>query len=167
MRVSLPLKTAIVTLLMLGIGLTGWVINILDVPSWSVLRRLSNDLIGARSVMLKEYAWDTTLAERQATSEDIERLRRVTGKAARPFYSKGSLCFDPHHNVEIVRADGSAITISICFLCGNILYNDGNKAYPHDLPPYVEKPLKAFFASVGMEPKTQQEYDVYKPPIDK
>jgi hypothetical protein len=163
MKVSLPLKIGMITFLTAVIGVIGWVINILDVPSWSVLRDLSNDLKGARSVTLREYAWDTTIAQTKAASADIERLRRITGKFARPFYSKGSLCFEPHHNVEIVRADGSEITISICFLCGNILYNDGNKAYPHPIPPYVEQPLKAFFASVGMQPKTQQEYDAYAP----
>jgi hypothetical protein len=163
MKISLSLKIVMTTLLTVLIGFVGWLINILDVPSWSVLRHLSNDLKGARSVTLREYAWDTTLAQRKASSGEIERLRRITGKFVRPFYSKGSLCFDPHHDIEIVRADGSEITVSICFLCGNILYNDGSKAYPHDLPPYIATPLKAFFATVQMEPKPREKYDAYRP----
>ena len=167
MKVPLLLKAVVLALLALIVGLIGWLINIRNVPSWSDHRHLSTDLKAARSVTLKEYAWDTTLVQKAATNGDIERLRQITGKFVRPFYSKGSLCFEPHHNVEIVRADGSEITISICFLCGNILYKDGKEAYPHELPPYVEHPLKDFFASVGMKPKTRQEYDAYQPSFRK
>ncbi|MEY2414191.1 MAG: hypothetical protein QOD84_2797 [Acidobacteriaceae bacterium] len=148
---------------MLVIGLIGWVMNIMDVPSWSVLRHLSVDLDGARSVTLREYAWDTTLLERKATGDEIERLTRIAGKWPRPFYAKGSLCFEPHHDIVIVRVDGSEIAISICFLCGNILYRAGDKSYPHPIPAYFEQPLRAFFASVGMKPKSLEEYDAYGP----
>jgi uncharacterized protein YneF (UPF0154 family) len=163
MKVPRLLKIIVLTGLALLIGLIAWVINILNVPSWSSLRHFSVDLKGARSVTLKEYAWDTTLARRKAASDDIERLRRIVGKWPRPFYSKGSLGFEPHHDIVIVRGDGTEITISICFLCGTFLYKDGDKAFPHDLPPYVEQPLRAFFASVGMKPKSQEEYDAYGP----
>lgn len=168
MKVPRLLKVLILTFVTLMVGLVGWVISILDVPSWSVLRRLSIDLKGARSVTLREYAWDTTLAQRKIASDDIERLRRIVGKWPRPFYSKGCLGFEPHHDIEIVRADGSEITISICFLCQTtVLYRDGDRAYPHDLPTYVDQPLIAFFASVGMKPKSQEEYDAYQPPLRK
>ncbi|MEY2506965.1 MAG: hypothetical protein QOH01_1294, partial [Verrucomicrobiota bacterium] len=31
------------------------------------------------------------------------------------------------------------------------------------IPAYFEQPLRAFFASVGMKPKSLEEYDAYGP----
>ena len=122
--------------------------------------RLSKALRNARSVSFVEYERDLLLARRAATPEDISRFRRATSPWFMPFEQGRSLCFEPHHRVEIVSADGTKLKFLVCFMCSNFdLYpNDTEISTAADLPPSWEKSLSSFFASIGMPPKSEAEY---------
>jgi hypothetical protein len=144
---ALPL-TALVVLI------AGFVI--FDRDAWITSRRLSAALQNARSVVLVEYSGDIEIARKTATPDDISQLRNATSVWHRPFIPKTYLCFIPHHSIEIVRADGSELNCAICFLCGKFAIEERISLAP--IPPYLAKPLVSFFTSMGMAPKTSDEY---------
>jgi len=137
-----------------------------DHDTWKSGYRLSKALRNARSVSFTEYTpadeGGVILARRAATVEDISRFRRATSPWFLPFKPQTSLCFFPHHSVEIVAADGTELTFLVCFLCSNFdLISedpDVSTGWAVDLPPSWDKSLRSFFASIGMAPKTQAEY---------
>lgn len=127
-----------------------------DRDAWITSRRLSVALQNARSVVLVEYSGDIEIARKTATPDEISRLRNAVGVWPRPFVPKTYLCFVPHHSIEVVRADGSELNCAICFLCGNFAIEERISLAP--IPPYLAKRLASFFTSVGMAPKTYDEY---------
>jgi hypothetical protein len=130
----------------------------LDRDAWLSSRRLSTALDGARKVVLVEYSGDVEIARKTATSDEISQLRNATSTWPRPFFPSGYLCFEPHHRIEIVRADGSQWISAVCFLCDKFALDEEPFLAP--LPPYLAKSLSTFFTSVGMAPKTSDEYTV-------
>jgi hypothetical protein len=122
----------------------------------TISRNLSNALEGARSVVLVEHTAGIEIARRIATPDEISRLRRVISVWPRPFIREAYLCWVPHHSIEIVRVDGSQVNADVCFVCGKFTIEDVPFVAP--LPPYLAKPLASFFASVGMAPKSDDEY---------
>jgi len=131
----------------------------LDGDPWQVSHRLSESLAHAREVTLVEHILSNIITRKIATPDEISRLKNATGVSLWPFNPSAFLCFEPHHRIEIRRADGSLETVEICFLCDNFSFtdNDGHN-YPVALPPSTQKSLTQFFASVGMKPKTHDEY---------
>jgi hypothetical protein len=128
----------------------------LDRDAWGSSRRLSAALQGARKVELFEYAGDVEIARRTATADEISQLRNAVNIWPQPFFPSGYLCFEPHHRIEIVRADGSRCISAVCFLCDKFAIDEDPYLAP--LPPYLAKSLVSFFTSVGMAPKTADEY---------
>jgi hypothetical protein len=127
----------------------------LDRHAWITSRKLSTALKGARSVIFVEHTADIEIARKTATPADIMRLRDAINLWPRPFVPKTYLCWVPHHSIEIVRSNGSPVNVDICFVCGKFAIED---AFVAPLPPYLTRSLAAFFASVGMAPKDDEEY---------
>lgn len=139
-----------------------WVAS-LNRTAWESASKLSTALHNPRSVTLREYAGRTTMAQRTATPDEIARLRTSTGIWFCDFKPRGALCFEPHHAVEVVRADGSQLNFAVCFLCQGFLlvkepFHEGDTFFYAPLPSFWEKSLTSFFTSVGMKPKTHEEY---------
>ena len=128
----------------------------LDRDAWMSAHRLSTALKNPRQVMLVEYSGDVEIARKTATPEEISRLRSAISLWPRPFLPAPSLCFEPHHRIEIQRADGSEWNTAICFLCGRFAIEE--KPFLAPLPHYLADTLGPFFASVGMAPKSDEEY---------
>jgi hypothetical protein len=128
----------------------------LDRSTWIASRRLANALKEARQVVLVEYVEDIQIARKVATPEETSRLRRSITTWPRPFVPTGYLCFVPHHSIEITRADGSTLECDLCFECEKFIFQDDSPIGL--LPPYLAGPLTSFFSSVGMSPKTYEEY---------
>jgi hypothetical protein len=129
---------------------------VLDRDAWVSSRKLSVALKDAREVVLVEYVGVTDIARRAATPDEISRLRIATSVWWRPFFPTAYLCFVPHHRIEIRRANGSNVNTEVCFLCEKFAIENGPIVAP--LSPYLSKSLASFFASVGMAPKTSDEY---------
>jgi hypothetical protein len=130
--------------------------------TWKPSFRISKALRNARSVTFVEFRGQFVLARKVAMPEDIARFQNAISPWFLPYGPSGSLCSVPHHRVEIVRVDGTALTFFVCFLCGNFyldpLAADASTGGSVDLPPSWEKSLSSFFASIGMAPKTYEEY---------
>ncbi len=73
------------------------------------------------------------------------------------FSSSGTLCYTPHHRVEIVRADGSKkFRFEICFECDKYQYSGEG---PRNLPSaWRVGRAGGFFTTVGLPPRTFNEY---------
>jgi hypothetical protein len=136
----------------------------LDDDSWIAGRRLSTALRDARAVTLleflpyqeKEPTGVRILARKEATPEEISRLREATRLWFLPFLPYPFLCYTPRHSIEITEGNGVQTTVDICFSCEKFLVvGEGHLA---ELPPNLKKSLAMFFTSVGMKPKTEDEY---------
>jgi hypothetical protein len=160
LRISRKAKLIILSVALALLLLAVLVLNtgfvFFDRYAWITSRRLSAALQGARSVVLVEYTGDVEIARRTATPDEISRLRNATSVWPRPFVPEAYLCWVPHHSIEIVRTDGSEVNAAVCFLCGKFTIYD--EPFVARLPPYLAKPLASFFTSVGMAPKTSDEY---------
>jgi hypothetical protein len=143
-----------ILVLALVLGIAGFVI--LDRDAWMSSRRLVHALQGARSVVLVEFTGDVVLAQASVTSEEMARLRNATSVWFWPFLPKAYLCYEPHHRIQVVRADGSTLNFDVCFLCDKFAVSDDKHLFA--LPPSLRKSLDSFFTSVGMAPKTHEEY---------
>lgn len=150
-------RILLVLLLLASVVLIAGIV-FLDRDAWISSRRLSTALKDARTVVLLEYSGDVEIARRIATPDEISRLRTATNWWPRPFRPSFYLCFEPHHSIEIVRADGSEVNCAICFLCDKFSISIENESSLPTLPPYLAKSLASFFTSVGMAPKTHEEY---------
>jgi hypothetical protein len=141
----------------------------LERDTWKSSYRLSQALRNARSVTFIEFApaksGSFVLGRKVATPKDVARFQDATSPWFLPYGPSGALCSRPHHRVEIIRADGTALTFFVCFLCGNFYLepeaSDASTGGAVDLPPSWEKSLSSFFASIGMAPKTDQEYSAF------
>jgi len=136
----------------------------LNAEAWSASRKLSEALQNARSVTIREYAGEKTIARKTATPEEIARLRTATGVWFCDLTPPpGALCFEPHHTVEIIGADGSQFDFEVCFLCNGFRLSKvpfrEDFFYYSRLPSSWDKSLASYFASVGMTPKTWKQYD--------
>jgi len=129
---------------------------------WIATRRLATALDGAREVVLLEYVEGVEIARKAATPDERSRLRRSLPRLPHPFERAGALCFIPHHEITVDGADGSKTSFAICFSCENLMVSDGTgqeSGYLYSsLPPSLRTPLASFFTSVGMPPKTDEEY---------
>jgi hypothetical protein len=165
-----PLKKTLVTVLVallfgaMAVLLGGWVY--LERDTWISSHRLSNALRNARAVTFVEFTPAREgglfeLARKAATPEEIARFRSATSPWFLPFGPRSALCSEPHHRVEIVRADGTELTFYVCFLCLNFFLDPWEQTGGSsiELPPPWERSLSSFFASIGMAPKTDDEYD--------
>ena len=133
----------------------------LDRSTWSASRRLAKALDGSHQVALVEYVENVEIARKLATPEEISRLRKSITTWPRPFLDSGYLCFEPHHSIEILGGSGSKFECNVCFLCERFTTDDGtgeDGIVFGSLPAYIAKPLSTFFTSVGMSPKTDEEY---------
>lgn len=137
-------------------------ITLANRDAWMSSRRLSTALKGARAVTLIEYVPGKLIARKTATPDEITRLQSAASKSFRPFRPDIFGCWEPHHSLDIVRADGSDVIVEICFLCGKFGFlSDDESVVP--LPPSLTKSLTLFFTSVGMRPKTYEEYLAMEP----
>jgi hypothetical protein len=141
-----------------------WVM-ICNRTAWAASRALSHALQNSRSVRLVEYVGDKTIAQKTAAPAEIARLREATTVWFCDFKPRGYLCCEPHHRVEIIRADRSQANFAVCFLCecfflGDEPAREGVTSFYGPLPSAWEKSLASFFTSVGMTPKTDDEYGV-------
>jgi len=128
-----------------------------DRETWQCSHRLSTALTNARKVEFVEYVGDVEIARKTGTPNEVARLQNLTRNWWRPFLpTSGYLCFEAHHRIDIVNSDGSASSSAISFLCEQFMFED--KSPPVPLPGYLNQSLTAFFASVGMAPKTYDEY---------
>jgi hypothetical protein len=128
--------------------------------AWTSSRRLSDALRSARSVTLVEFtrgmiSGELVFTRVAGTSDDVSRLRAATNAWFAPIPPWKALCFTPHHRVEIIRVDGSQFRFEVCFLCHNFAFDKESEI---TLPAAWQKPLAAFFTSVGMPPRTIEEY---------
>ena len=163
-----PIKKTLVTVLVallfgaIAVLLGGWVY--LEHDTWMSSYRLSNALRNARAVTFVEFTPARAggvldVARKVATPEEIARFRSATSPWFLPFEPRSALCSQPHHCVEIVRADGTALTFYVCFLCLNFFLDPSEEmGGAIELPPPWERSLSSFFASIGMAPKTDEEY---------
>jgi hypothetical protein len=157
------LIAALIAILLVPIALVVGGVMYLNRDTWKSSYRLSNALRNARSVSFNEFtpteSGPLVLARRAATADDISRFRRAASPWFLPFEPNYALCFEPHHSVEIVRADGTELTFLVCFLCENFSVGtlDG-PAGEVPLPPSWDDSLRSFFTSIGMAPKTGEEY---------
>lgn len=135
----------------------------LNRDTWKSSYRLSNALRNARSVSFEEFtpteSGPLVFARKAATADDISRFRRAASPWFLPFKPTYALCFEPHHSIKIVRADGTELKFLVCFLCENFWVGtlDGPVGEV-PLPPSWDNSLRSFFTSIGMAPKTREEY---------
>ena len=170
MRVSRLLALFVVTLLICAVVLA------IGVPSYQLVtssRSVDGALQDARSVTLTEFVQyfdasggdvarrEQVLSSLSASTEQVSHLRRATaGVVAIGFPLAHKLCFDPHHRVEIVRADGSRLRVDICFQCDNFRLGDGAiETLPRSWIPR----LTEFFITAGVPVRTAEEYAELRP----
>ena len=132
--------------------------TLLEYYEWRDTREIRRALENPRSVIVSEYVGDTILARLACTPEQLSALRKATNKPFRPFTPQVALCFEPHHNINILRTDGSTLQVYLCFLCGNFSLHDNPPGLQLDIPPYWTESLVSFFRDLGMAPKTDAEY---------
>ena len=63
------------------------------------------------------------------------------------------MCFEPHHRIEIVRADGSELRFEVCFHCNNFEFGSRGDMRGATLPSSWRERLTAFFTDAGMPPR--------------
>jgi hypothetical protein len=125
----------------------------LSVQTYIASRRLSRALDGARSVQFVEYS--ERGGDRLRVTGDVERiaqLRRATTYWLMPSRPKPGLCFNPHHRVEIVKADGSLLQFAVCFQCNGFQLDDPPWSNLFVLPDPWNESLARLFNSMKMAP---------------
>jgi hypothetical protein len=128
--------------------------------AWSSSRRLSSALRDAQNVTFVEFtrgliSGELVFRRVTASPEDIARLKSATSPWFAVIPPWKAMCFTPHHRIEIVRADRSEMRFEVCFLCHNFTFD---KEPENTLPGSWQSSLAAFFTSVGMPPRTYEEY---------
>jgi hypothetical protein len=119
--------------------------------TWSASDKISRALDSATSVALVEFDESGETKRVAAGPKQIGQLRRATTRWLVPSGSEGALCFDPHHRVDIVKADGSQFHFIICFSCRNFEL-DSPPTGIIGLPYSWRKSLTALFKSAGLKP---------------
>lgn len=120
-----------------------------SVGAWSASDRISNALDGAKSVVLVEFDDTGDTIRVAAGPKELAELRRATNRWVMPRIPEVFMCFDPHHRVEVVRADGSSFQFIICFGCRNFELNPPQTGFIA-LPDPWRQSLTALFKSAGM-----------------
>lgn len=142
-----------VVLAALGYLVAGWL-----QPSFrmrAIGRSIEEALRNARSVTLVEFEefWlpenpELIFQKVPATHEQIESLIRISRQWA-PLPIEHTMCFEPHHRVEIVQENGSEVRLPICFHCHNFRWNGSE----NNLPESWRQSLVQFFTKAGMQPR--------------
>jgi hypothetical protein len=127
-----------------------------SVNTWNASDRISLALEGAKSVVLVEFDDTGDTIRVPAGAKETAEIRRATNRWLLPSGPEGSLCFDPHHRVEVVRTDGSHFSFIICFECRNFEL-DPPQTGIIGLPDPWRKSLTALFKSAGMKPFNSDE----------
>jgi hypothetical protein len=135
---------------------------------WSESRNISDALTDARAVTIAEFTrildFSDDTPEREVTLQNItatpEQIARFHSATAR-FVSFGlprahARCWTPHHRLEIIRRDGSSFRVEICFQCTNMKLTPG---HIFSIPARWLEPLHDFFTSIGMPPRTGEQYE--------
>lgn len=122
-----------------------------SVNTWSASDSISLALDNAKSVDLVEFDDTGDTIRVPAGPKEVAELRRATNRWLVPSGPEGHLCFDPHHRVEVVRADGSKFNFIICFECRNFEL-DAPRTGIIGLPGPWRKSLTALFKSARMKP---------------
>jgi hypothetical protein len=122
-----------------------------SVNTWSASDTISHALDGAASVTLVEFNDTGDTIRAAAGPQEIAQLRRATTRWLAPSGPEGALCFEPHHRVDVVRADGSQFHFIICFECRNFQL-DSPRTGIIGLPYPWRKSLTGLFKSAGMKP---------------
>jgi hypothetical protein len=139
---------------------------------WWEGHKLISALMDARSVAVVEFMpqFESRPDSHQLVEKPDLELRRIVLAPAQifelsratssflnvSFSMSATLCYNPHHRIEIIRGDGSKFSLDICFECEKYQYaGDG---MVHNLPPAWEAALRDFFTQVGMPPHTEAEY---------
>lgn len=150
--------TAITTLLLLGIVITplrrGYVFR----------QELITSISTATAVRITEHSneWDfippklngfkeEIFIQRNLTPKEIENLKQAFGLSL-DFTSPhvGSACaFQDHHRIEAIQPDLSIFRLDVCFHCGEIRINNGQK---RGMPLGWASSLRRFFRQMGMKP---------------
>lgn len=115
--------------------------------------KIARALDGARSVTFVEFDGKGKTVRKEGKKEEIARLRQATSRGLLPSFPDGGMCFEPHHRVDVVRADSSQFHFVICFGCRSFAL-DSPETEVFDLPSRWRKSLTALFKSVGMAPLT-------------
>lgn len=118
---------------------------------WNASGKISRALDGAQSVDFVEFDDKGKAIRKEGKQEEIVRLRQATSRWLLPSFPDGGMCFEPHHRVDVVRADGSQFHFVICFGCRSFAL-DSPETEVFDLPKRWRKSLTALFKSVGMTP---------------
>ena len=121
------------------------------VNNWNASDTIARALDSATSVALVEFDETGDRIRVAAGAKEIAELRRATSRWLVPSLSGGALCFDPHHRVDVIRADGSPFHFIICFDCRNFQL-DSPRTGIIGLPYPWRKSLTALFRSAGMKP---------------
>jgi hypothetical protein len=127
------------------------------VEIWRASDRISHALDGARSVVFVEFDDKGKTLRVAAKEREIAGLRQATNRWLWPSFPEGAMDFDPHHRVEVVRADGSQFQFVICFGSRNF-YFDSPEEGVFGLPLPWRKSLTALFKSVGMTPFNSEDF---------
>ena len=147
-------------MLVLILLLSGWLIFVYgdlvegvrsSVGTWTASINISRALDNAASVTLIEFDDSGDRIRVAAGPKEVAELRRATNRWLVPSENEGGLCFDPHHRVDVVRADGSEFHFVICFECRNFQLEPSLTTIT-DLPNPWRKSLTALFKSKGMSP---------------
>ncbi len=164
-------------LVLLAACVSGYVLSLLvrSRSSWKDAHTISEALEGAKSVSLVEFyrgiaGPELALDRKKASARQIADLRSAVGGWFAPSPFGMAMCFEPHHRVEIVRADGSMFCFTICFECRNYALVSGADpsvrvgATNGSLPtPWVYS-LSRFFSLAGMPPREDYRELVKKHP---
>src|ERR1043166_3530254 len=153
-----PISLFRIALLLAVLAATAAFVFLVAMPSaeaWQYASTLAAALKNSRSVTFVEFQQnifgpELVFARVPASSEQVTALRAATGAWFAPIPQRRALCFEPHHRVEIVRADGSLLRFNICFHCQNFALGE-----PHAeaMPIAWRDPLARLFTSVGMPPR--------------
>jgi hypothetical protein len=118
---------------------------------WRASSKIASALDGARSVAFVEFDGNGKTVRIDGKQEEIRQLRQATSRRLALSFPEGAMGFDPHHRVDIVRADGSQFHFVICFGSRNFAL-DSPETEVFDLPRRWRKSLMELFKSVGMKP---------------
>ena len=160
---------------LLGLAVFAFVLFV-GLPSYqlaSASRSLDRALRGAQSVTITEFVqyFDTSsrdpepryrvLSSMIPSPEQVKELQRATsGFITIGFPLSQKRCFDPHHRVEIVSADGTFLRLELSFDCDNFRFDEGTiKAMPRSWLQH----LPSFLRSVGSPIRGREEYAKLNP----
>jgi hypothetical protein len=146
-----------ILLLLLPVAAVAAFIFGVAIPSqmaWKSARTLSDALTDARSVTLVEFqqemfGLELVFSRVPASREQIVALRTATGAWMAPIPHRSTTCYQPHHRVEIIRADGSEFRFEVCFQCQKFVMGRLGAT----LPESWREPLADFFTAAGMPPR--------------